>query len=145
MRRVVFLLGVFALSACSGGGVATPAPPQGPCAPNVTDTQAKLISPPAGATGVSPTIGSITFSYGLEESASTVFYQLTANDGSPPIQLGDYPVHDDVVVISPGVASLAIPPLKSATTYSVTGFNINMVHIVCFRSVTVKLGSFTTS
>jgi hypothetical protein len=146
MRRAVFASVVlFALAACSGGGsTTTAAPPGPPCPVDVTDTQAKLTSPPAGATGVSPTIGSLTFSYSLQESASSVYYWLAPSDGSAGIGIGTFGQNNGVTVLSPGVATMNVPPLKSGVTYSVAGSNVDFAHLVCFRYVTVNLGSFTT-
>jgi hypothetical protein len=140
-RCVIALsLGLLALAGCSGGGATTaqqPAPP-GPCpALAIADSQAHLVSPPSGATGVSPSIGSVTVTYGDIRVFDLV--SLSATDGSPgaAANLDSTP--------SPGVAVVKIGALKPATKYRLTGTSVNFAHIVgCFIPVTADFGSFTT-
>lgn len=137
------MLGFVVLAGCSGGGgtapAPTPTPTPGPCGGTVVDTQAKLVSPPPGATGVSPSIGALTFTYGnpLTPIAS---FSVVSTDGTDRLagNIGNS------VTIVPGQLTLVIPPLKPATTYRVTGLTFNYAHVPCFTAVTADLGSFTT-
>jgi hypothetical protein len=139
MRCVAVLsLALFALAGCSGGGttsVGVPCP-----ALAFADVQAKLVAPAPGATGVSPSIGAITFSY-TNPSLPSASFTLTPSDGSPPVFSGSAVTP---VTVVPGTATVTIPTLKAATTYHVTGSTVNMAHLSCFAPVTADLGSFTT-
>lgn len=139
MRTAVLAsLGFIVLAACSGGGSNAPAPPP-PCGGTVTDTQAKLVSPAPGATGVSPTIGAISFTYGNPATPSASF-TLFPSDGSASIAANV----TGAVTIVPGQITILIPALKPATTYRVTGATFDYAHVVCYTTVTADLGSFTT-
>ena len=144
MTRCVLVvsLAVLALAGCSGGGPVThPPPPDFGCpSKTVADSQAKLVSPAPGASGVSPTVGSITLAYG---DAAVVNWgvSLTPNDGSAGMSAGGNPPQN---LPPSGVVTFPVPTLKSGTTYTVTGQNINMAHLICFTTVTANFGSFTT-
>jgi hypothetical protein len=133
---IAFSLGAFlALAGCSGGGTTQPAP----VCPNVVigDSQAHLVSPPSGATGVSPSIGSITVTYGSASVLDAI--DLTPSDGSPSVPGTAAPNPSN------GTAVVTIPALKPAMKYTVTGHNVNFAHIVgCFTPITANFGSFTT-
>ena len=106
----------------------------------LTDTQAHLVTPAPGATGVSPTIGSITVAYGNVNVLNMV--TLSPSDGSVGV-----PANEDYSggPTASGTVRLLIPPLKPATTYTVIGQRADMVHAVgCFQPVTAYFGSFTT-
>jgi hypothetical protein len=136
-------LTLVALVACGGGGAATTAAAPTPCPTDaVADSQARLVSPAPGATGVSPSIGAITFAYG---NSNLPFAQilLTPSDGSSPVST--VPTNFLSPPPAAGVITLAIPALKSTTTYAVTASTLNFAHLPCFRQVTGALGSFTTS
>jgi hypothetical protein len=141
-RCVIALsLGLLALAACSGGGATTaqqPAPPGACAAVVIVDSQAHLVSPPSGATGVSPSIGSVTVTYGDIRVFDLI--SLSPIDGSP----GAAAANLDSTP-SPGVAVVTIGALKPATKYRLTGTSANYAHIPgCFIPVTADFGSFTT-
>jgi hypothetical protein len=143
--RFAFLvaLGLAALAACSGGGGTTPAPdPFGCPASSVVDTQAKLVSPAPGATGVPTSIGTITFSYS-NPGLTGAHFALTGTDGSG-FTIGQFLGDNGVTVTGPNTASFNVPPLKPRTTYSVGGATVNVAHLICFHDVSANLGSFTT-
>jgi hypothetical protein len=143
MRRVLVVsLAVLALAGCSGGGTVTQTPPPDFGCPSktVADSQAKLVSPAPGSSGVSPTIGSITLAYGDAGVVNFGVY-LTPNDGSAGVWAGFSPPQN---LPPSGVVTFPLPALKSGTTYTVTGQNLNMAHLICFTTVTANFGSFTT-
>ena len=140
MRRNVVWLSLLALAACGGGGSTTANPP--PCDHgSIVDTQAVLVAPAPGATGVSPSVGAITYAYG-----DGVLYQapvfLNPTDGSNGVA-ADYPTVSTPPP-APGVVTRTIPTLKSGTTYLVTVGTINLAHAICYTAVSATLGTFTT-
>ena len=143
-RVLVVSLAVFALAGCSGGGTVTqtPSPPPDFGCPSKTiaDSQAKLVSPAPGSRGISPTVGSITLAYGDAGVVNFGVY-LTPNDGSAAVWAGMSPPQN---LPSNGVVTFPLPALKPGTTYTVTGQNLNMAHLICFTTVTANFGSFTT-
>jgi hypothetical protein len=137
------LIALVALVACGGGGGTTTAAAPTPCPTDaVADSQARLVSPAPGATGVSPSIGAITFAYG-DPNLPFAQILLTPSDGSGPVMT--IPTNFSTPPPAAGVITLPIPALKSATTYTVTASTLNFAHLPCFRQVTGALGSFTTS
>ncbi len=125
-------LAMIVLNSCAGGGSVQPqptaTPDRGGCtALLVNDPQLALIAPAANATGVSTTVGSITF------SASRLYHDLTLspNDGSGNVAGGP-------ITPSNGNYVSALPVLRSHVTYSVT---ISPTASACVYFP----GSFTTS
>jgi hypothetical protein len=140
MRLAVLAsLGFAVLAACSGGGGTAPSEPSPACGGTVVDTQAKLVSPAPGATGVSPSIGAITFTYG-NPATPTASFTLFPSDGSAAVAANV----TGTVTIVPGQWTLLIPALKPATTYRVSGATFDYAHLVCYTTVAADLGSFTT-
>jgi hypothetical protein len=100
-----------------------------------------LVSPPNGATGVSPGIGRITYTTtSADLQGSGVLVTLTPAGGGPTVQ------QPDSVVTANGVSSSVIPPLRGATTYAVTVSATPQLpgSAVCQGFVSAALGSFTT-
>ncbi len=127
---------ISALAACTGRG-ATAEPDFGCPGTSVVDTQASLISPAPGATGVSPSIGTITFSYSVDGIPN--FVSLYGGGESVMPIAGTSPTFP-----ANGVASVRIPVLKAGTTYTVGSGNVNIVHLICFHHISAQLGTFTT-
>jgi hypothetical protein len=106
-------------------------------APLIVDSQAKLVSPADGATGVPVTVGTVVFSYqNAALSGGTV--QLTPS--SPP---GSQPVTGTVQGAGPGQAQATIGDLQPATTYTVRATSSARFG-PCGVPVIGNLGSFTT-
>src|ERR1700736_2304300 len=127
------------LAGCSGGGsTKTPFWPGCPGGPAIADASARLISPAAGATGVSPTIGSITVGYS-QPGPIDWGLALTPTDGSPGVA-ASIPSQAQIDQ-SPGIVTLTIPALQSGKTYTVSGQTINMAHVPCYTPITANNGS----
>ncbi|HEX3464442.1 MAG TPA: hypothetical protein VHS78_10385 [Candidatus Elarobacter sp.] len=145
--RVTVCAAALALSvsvaACGGTGGADSLPAICPQIATSVFTSGTLISPPNGATGVSPNLGKITFtasSPDLQGTAPGTVVTLTPSNGAPAVQ------QPDSVITTNNVSSSVIPTLHGATTYTVTVSATPYLpgSAVCQGLVTATLGSFTT-
>jgi hypothetical protein len=133
---LIVLVGV-ALSACGGaGGSATPTPPPGiACPDDIAERTASLVAPPNGATGVSPTIGSIT---------------ATSSTGLAGAQLALVPAAGAPVLggifaaASSSTVTASVPVLSAHTTYTVSASAAIPESDGCTQGVAWTIGSFTT-
>jgi hypothetical protein len=142
IKRGFALVVLAALTGCGGGGgggsgFIDPCP----AAAAVPDRGATLTSPARGATGVSTTAGTVSFTV-TDPSLRTGIFQLIAI--SPP---STTPVvyRPPITIGAGGVLSVAIPALQPRTTYtaSASGFPSDPA-TGCFGLVTADLGTFTT-
>jgi hypothetical protein len=143
-RLCAAVFAIMALSACSGAGSTTTATPAGakPC--NITgivDPNARLVSPAPGATGVSISVGSLSFTVSNAAlRTGTVTLWISVGSGSAPaVEAG--PIATD----ANGVSSASLPVLQPHTTYEAR------IHVVerdsagnCVGVVDGDLGPFTT-
>ena len=138
---VVAVSAIFALTACGGGGSSTPVVPIFNCGPSGVDPAAKLVSPASGATGVSPAIGTIAYSYGygaLAQPEPGTMITLHPNNGGADVRA-------TFKSSANGVATAAVSALAAGTTYTAAVTTVNVAHIVgCDQPATGALGSFTT-
>lgn len=124
---------------CGGTGGADSLPAI--CPPTATGVLATgvLVSPANGATGVSPSVGRITFTVSSPElQGPGVLVTLTPSGGGGPVQ------QPDSVITTNGVSSSVIPALGSATTYAVTVSATPQISAACQGFISAALGSFTT-
>jgi hypothetical protein len=131
---------LLAMLAAAGCGGVSSSPYICPDTPAAVASGA-LVSPPNGATGVSPSVGRITFTVGtpdLQGTAPGTVVTLTPSAGGPALQ------QPDSVITANGVSSSVIPQLRSATTYTVTIGATPTLPGGCQGSVTATLGSFAT-
>jgi hypothetical protein len=136
-------LAVAALAAagCGGSGGAGSLPYICPETPSSVVASGALVSPANGATGVSPSIGRITFTVSspdLQGTTSQTAVTLTPVGGGAPL------TQPDSVITTNGLSSSVIPPLHGATTYTVTVRAAPTLPGGCPGSVSAALGSFTT-
>jgi hypothetical protein len=129
------------LGGCGGAGGAGSLPYICPDTPAAVVASGALVSPANGATGVSPSVGRITFTVAtpdLQGADPGTVVTLTPAGGGPALQ------QPDSVVTANGVSSSVIPQLRSATSYTVTISATPTLPGGCPGSVTATLGSFTT-
>jgi hypothetical protein len=139
-RRIAFAwLAAALLAGCSGGGSTSTVPAPICPALAISDPQAHLMNPPSGATGVSPSIGTIVLAYGNAAVLDSV--TLTPNDGSASV--GGTPSFTGTLPSS-GTVNVTVPALKPATTYTVAGRSVDFAHAPCFALTLAAFGSFTT-
>jgi len=132
------LLAALSLTGCGG---ASSSPYMCPETPAAVVSSGALVSPANGATGVSPGVGRITFTVvtpGLQGTDPGTVVTLTPAGGGPAVQ------QPDSVITANGVSSSVIPPLRSATAYTVTISATPTLPGGCPGLVTAALGSFTT-
>lgn len=140
-RRIVAVFALAALSGCGGGGGSAGFIDPCPILPAVTDPLATLTAPAKGATGVSASIGSVSFTV-TNADLQTGIFQLVAT--SPP---SSTPVvfRPAITAGAGGVLSVAIPALQPHTTYDATIEAFPGVPDTnCRAQVNAELGSFTT-
>ncbi|HTD34107.1 MAG TPA: hypothetical protein VK665_10630 [Candidatus Elarobacter sp.] len=131
---------VAAFAAAGCGGVSS-SPYICPETPAAVVASGALVSPANGTTGVSPSVGRITFTVSspdLQGTAPGTVVALTPRGGGSPVQ------QPDSVITTNGVSSSVIPPLRAATTYGVTITSTPTLPGGCSGLVTAALGSFTT-
>jgi hypothetical protein len=139
-RKIAFAwLAAALLAGCSGGGATSTSPAPVCPALAISDSQAHLVNPASGATGVSPSIGTIAVAYGNAAVLDSV--TLTPNDGSAAV--GGTPSFTGTLPPS-GTVNVTIPALKPATTYTVAGRSLDFAHMPCFVPTLAAFGSFTT-
>jgi hypothetical protein len=140
-RHIVAVLALAALSGCAGGGGSAGFADPCPAVTGVTDPLATLTAPAKGATGVSTTIGTVSFTVSNADLQTGIF-QLIAT--SPP---NATPVvfRPPITAGAGGVLSVAIPVLQSRTTYdaSIQAFPA-IPGTSCRGQVSADLGTFTT-
>ena len=140
-RHLVAVFALAALSGCGGGGGSAGFVDPCPAVTAVTDPLATLTAPAKGATGVSTTIGSVSFTVTNAELQTGIF-QLVAT--SPP---SSTPVvnRPPITAGAGGVLSVAIPALQPHTTYdaSIQAFP-GIPDSNCRGQVNADLGTFTT-
>ncbi len=135
------LVAAATLGGCGGAGGAGSLPYICPETPAAVVASGALVSPANGATGVSPSVGRITFTVAtpdLQGADPGTVVTLTPAGGAPALQ------QPDSVITANGVSSSVIPQLRSATTYAVTISAMPTLPGGCPGSVTAALGSFTT-
>ena len=124
------------LAGCGGGGGTTSQVPFAGCPAIVAaqDTTLTLISPARGATGVSPTVGTIAFSGSFAYASVT----LSPHDGTGQITSGP-------VIAANGVDTATIPTLHSGVLYDVQPLTMPMPSVPgCTFQSFQYAGSFTT-
>ncbi len=139
-RLVGIALALMVATACAGAGQTVPGDPPHTCPPflgGIVDDPA--VQPPNGATGVSPTIGSITVPSIPALLGATVL--LNPPVGSGPSSGGVF------VAAGPSMLSATLPTLAAHTTYfpqALVLVSAGTGPLGCdvYRSYT--LGSFTT-
>jgi hypothetical protein len=136
------LVAILALGACAGGGaMMATTPTQCPAIAGIFDPNARLVSPAPGATGVSTSIGSLSFTVSLAALRSgTVTLGVSAGSGSAPaVEAG--PITTD----ANGVSSASLPLLQPHTTYDAR-IHANPLDPAsgCRGAVDGDLGTFTT-
>lgn len=133
--RLFAVLAAAVLAGCSGAGVTGPAcPPQ----PALIGTVGALVSPPNHATGVSTTIGTLTFTLSDPTLQSAT---LSLSPAGVPASVRGGPI-----TASGGNYSSTIPALQSGLTYQVGIFTT--VPLAGYPGCTVNrggvVGEFTT-
>jgi hypothetical protein len=140
-KRGIALVVLAALTGCGGGGGGSGFIDPCPAVAAVLDPGATLTSPAKGSTGVSTTVGTVSFTV-TDPSLQTGIFQLIAI--SPP---STSPVvsHPPITIGAGGVLSVPIPALQPHTTYaaSASGFPSDPA-TGCRGLVTANLGTFTT-
>jgi hypothetical protein len=140
IKHSLTVLALAVLAGCGGGGGSSGF--VDPCPVVVlSDPGATLTSPAKGATGVSTTIGSLSFTVS-DPSLQIRIFQLIAI--SPPSTTPV--VYRPPITIGPGgVLSVALPVLQPRTTYGAieSGFPADPV-TGCRSTVNANLGAFTT-
>jgi len=137
----VLIAAVFALcvfTGCGGGTAGVPEPSPTPiavCTALVPLIPGNLISPAAGATGVSTAVGSVSFSVA---DARLLAGSLTL---SPSPTAGGAPVQGGAISGTAADATASVPTLSGRTTYSVA-VSANFPGDPCTH--TSLLGTFTT-
>jgi hypothetical protein len=139
--RALVLVATLLLAACGGGGRTVPANcetggtcPPPPCAIiAVIDSSLMLISPAKNATGVSTTVGTITFSSAFSYATLT----LSPHDGTA--QLTGLPV-----TAANGVQSVPVPALHAGVVYDVQVLTAPSAGPGCTSTSIQYAGSFTT-
>ena len=129
------------IAGCGGAGGAGSIPYICPQTPVGVVSSGALISPANGATGVSPSVGRITFTVAspdLQGSAPGTVVTLTPAGGGAVLR------QPDSVITTNGVSSSVIPQLQSGTTYAVTVSAAPTLPGGCTGAVSASLGSFTT-
>ncbi|HTD37326.1 MAG TPA: hypothetical protein VK669_07420 [Candidatus Limnocylindrales bacterium] len=129
------------VAGCGGAGGAGSLPYICPQTAAGVVSSGALISPANGATGVSPSVGQITFTVGspdLQGTAPGTVVTLTPASGGAVLR------QPDSVITTNGVSSSVIPQLQSGTTYAVTVSATPALPGGCAGSVSASLGSFTT-
>jgi hypothetical protein len=132
---------LLAMLAAAGCGGASSSPYICPETPAAVVASGALVSPANGATGVSPSVGRITFTVSTSDLQGTdpgTVVTLTPAGGGPALQ------QPDSVITANGGSSSVIPQLRSATTYTVTISAAPTLPGGCPGLVTATLGSFTT-
>jgi len=132
---------VFGVAGCGGAGGAGSLPYICPQTPAGVVSSGSLISPANGATGVSPSVGQITFTVAspdLHGAAPGTVVTLTPAGGGTVLR------QPDSVITANGVSSSVIPQLQSGTTYAVTVSAAPTLPGGCAGAVSASLGSFTT-
>ena len=140
VRRLV-CAAALGLAGCGGAGGAGSLPYICPQTPAGAVSSGALVSPPNGATGVSPSVGRITFmvaSPDLQGTAPGTVVTLTPAGGGAVLR------QPDSVITTNGVSSSVVPQLQSGTTYAVTVSAAPALPGGCAGAVSASLGSFTT-
>ena len=124
---------------CSGSGGADSLPAICPQTGTAVLVTGALVSPANGATGVSPSVGRITFTVSSPElQGPGVLVTLTPSGGGGTVR------QPDSVITGNGISSSVIPTLASGTTYAVTVSATPQISAACQGFVSAALGSFTT-
>ena len=141
LKQRIALLALAALTGCGAGGGGDAFVDPCPAVTGVLDPGATLTSPAKGATGVSTTIGSVSFTV-TNPSLQTGIFQLVAISPSNPTPIVYRP---PITSGAGGVLSVAIPALQPHTTYdaNIAGFP-SIPDSNCRGLVTADLGTFTT-
>ena len=137
MKRALFVLSAF-LSACSGGGGTTQAPIPDICSIPGVQFSDPMTQPAAGATGVSPNVGSVTapVSPGLAGLPVKLLYALA------PIGSGSGTIVGGPFTASNGALTASVPALPAHTTFFVIA-SIASAN-TCQGDTQWTLGQFTT-
>src|ERR1700736_4724184 len=110
-HRVPVFFVVSALAGCSGGGATSTVPCRGIV--DILDVGAKLVSPADGATGVSTSVGTVSFTVTVPSLHSGTFtLKTTLNDSTA--------VSEPYTTDANGAASVPIPTLQPGTAYQAT-------------------------